>query len=693
MARVVEIDPKEDPQNMRYLGRVKIRVLHDQTGELGKTVKTLGIKDSDLLWAWPISSIQSASLSYRKIAELEEFETPFWIDAVGTSPTGIAVGTYVFGFYLDGHEGNIPVIFGTYHKDSMYPEPPTEQGHEFLQIRGPDGPTFEYQDVSALAKGWHEDKKRDTALDGGIAQSLEMKNVTAPGKGGQTLPKHPYLIGPQQLVKQPPSDYDTLWPHNTVHTTKSGHAIELDDTPGHERIHWWHRSGSYEEVSNGPAATNRDGLEKPWPDAMGPVDWLEPANNHDPSAPKASWSGRRVRKTTESEYNFVLGNKETYVGSSLKLEIAKNSTTGIGGNKVETTANNAYIAIGYYPRTANNDLSGLSARYQLLDIYEKDADKRDGVNKLPDNNKFNFYIDVANNMATSVGYVWDNSRELKTKEEKNWFLDVANNCSVTANNNYYLAVGVGHEKEREKQDTDQTNFYTDVVNNLAITVGYNPDNYRVVTATDKTNFYTDVANNLAITVGYDPDNYRAVTTTDKTNFYTDVANNLAITVGYTADNYRDITADDNKNWFLDVANNCSIATKNNYYLGVGVDHTNERQKQSSDASSLFIDVVGDMATNVEKNSVTRIKGNHTHKVLGNSRMTVNYSLDMAAMSLNISTLTGTKFNSDVTVGSQNANYNLYVNGSLGTSKGASGSFTTPTGRTVTVVNGIVTSIV
>jgi hypothetical protein len=633
MARVVEIDPKDDPQNMRYLGRVKIRILHDQTGELGKTVKTLGIKDSDLLWAWPISSIQSASLSYKKIVELEEFQTPFWIDAVGTSPTGIAVGTYVFGFYLDGHEGNIPVIFGTYHKDSIYPEPPTEPDHKFLQIRGPDGETFEYQDVSGLAKGWHEDKKRDIALDGGISQATEMKNVTAPGEGGQTLPKHPYLIGSQHLVKQPPSDYNTLWPHNTVHTTKSGHAIELDDTPGHERIHWWHRSGSYEEISNGPAETNRDSLEKPWPDSMGPEGWHEPANNHDPTAPKSSWSGRRVRKTTESEYNFVIGNKETYVGSSLKLEIAKNSTKGIGGNKVETTANNAYIAIGYYPRTANNDLNGLSARYQLLDIYDKDAEARDGINKLPDNNKFNFYIDVANNMATSVGYVWNNSRELKTTEEKNWFLDVANNCSVTANNNYYLAVGVGHEKEREKQNTDQTNFYTDVVNNLAITVGYNPDNYRAITSTD------------------------------------------------------------NKNWFLDVANNCSVATKNNYYLGVGVDHTNERQKQSSDASSMFIDVVGDMATNVEKNSVTRIKGNHTHKVIGNSRMTVNYSLDMVAMSLNISTLTGTKFNSDVTVGSQNAKYSLYVNGALGTSQGASDSFTTPTGRTVTVVNGIVTSIV
>ena len=31
MGRVVELDPTEDPQDKRYLGRVKVRVIHDQT--------------------------------------------------------------------------------------------------------------------------------------------------------------------------------------------------------------------------------------------------------------------------------------------------------------------------------------------------------------------------------------------------------------------------------------------------------------------------------------------------------------------------------------------------------------------------------------------------------------------------------------------------------------------------------------
>lgn len=39
----------------------------------------------------------------------------------------------------------------------------------------------------------------------------------------------------------------TEYPHNTVIETKSGHIIEIDDTPGNERIHVFHSSGSFYE--------------------------------------------------------------------------------------------------------------------------------------------------------------------------------------------------------------------------------------------------------------------------------------------------------------------------------------------------------------------------------------------------------------------------------------------------------------
>ena len=46
----------------------------------------------------------------------------------------------------------------------------------------------------------------------------------------------------------PGSGYGTQYPHNWVHETESGHAFELDDTPGNERVSLTHKSGSQVEM-------------------------------------------------------------------------------------------------------------------------------------------------------------------------------------------------------------------------------------------------------------------------------------------------------------------------------------------------------------------------------------------------------------------------------------------------------------
>lgn len=281
VGRVSDIkDPEE-------LGRVKIRIIHAQTGELGKKEDSYGLSDEDLLWAWPISAIQSASLNWRKVADdshpLEGFDVPKWIGAVGLSPTGIAQGTYVFGFYLDGMEQNIPLIFGTYHKKSVHPEPPSySKDYRMLQLEGPEEPQY-YSDVAPLATG------------------------------KQTLPKEPYTKG--QLVDEPESAYGTKYPYNLTYTTKSGHAIELDDTPGNERIHLWHKSGSYEEI-------NKD--------------------------------GRRVKKTIDDDYEIVMEdknilikkNKNEEVNGELVVRVDKDGTLIIGDNQKVQVGRNSNVSIG-----------------------------------------------------------------------------------------------------------------------------------------------------------------------------------------------------------------------------------------------------------------------------------------------------------------------------------------------------------
>tara|TARA_B100000470_G_scaffold137242_2_gene106380 strand:+ start:310 stop:2394 length:2085 start_codon:yes stop_codon:yes gene_type:complete len=56
--------------------------------------------------------------------------------------------------------------------------------------------------------------------------------------------------------QEPVSPYDAAYPYNHVHVSESGHVIEMDDTPTRERLHWWHRSGTYREI--GPLGTMVD---------------------------------------------------------------------------------------------------------------------------------------------------------------------------------------------------------------------------------------------------------------------------------------------------------------------------------------------------------------------------------------------------------------------------------------------------
>jgi len=98
--------------------------------------------------------------------------------------------------------------------------------------------------------------------------------------------------GEIKQIKQPPSAYAAVYPYNHVYESESGHLIEMDDTPGKERLHWYHRSGTFTEFH-----------------------------------PK----GIRVDKTNAHRYNMVSGNQETIIGGQEIKSISSDSTTKIGG--------------------------------------------------------------------------------------------------------------------------------------------------------------------------------------------------------------------------------------------------------------------------------------------------------------------------------------------------------------------------
>lgn len=111
---------------------------------------------------------------------------------LGVSPTGIDKGTNVIGFFVDGNAKQLPMIMGTFH---TIPEM-KEENHG----------------VAELARGLN--------------------------------------ISKETTGNEPPSSYGAEYPYNKVFSTSSGHIVEFDDTPSKERIHLFHKSGSYTEINS-----------------------------------------------------------------------------------------------------------------------------------------------------------------------------------------------------------------------------------------------------------------------------------------------------------------------------------------------------------------------------------------------------------------------------------------------------------
>lgn len=56
---------------------------------------------------------------------------------------------------------------------------------------------------------------------------------------------------------QSPIPYNSLYPFNHVIQTESGHVLEFDDTPNSERVHIYHKSGTFTEIDANGTQVNR----------------------------------------------------------------------------------------------------------------------------------------------------------------------------------------------------------------------------------------------------------------------------------------------------------------------------------------------------------------------------------------------------------------------------------------------------
>ena len=213
----------EDRHDPLEAGRLRVRVYGIHTPDKIKD-HYKGIPTDELFWAQPINKVQSAAMN-----------------GVGQTPLGAVESSMVFGFFLDGSLAQDPFILGTI--DGI-PVDPADPRVGFNDPNGvyPKAAYLNEPDVNRLARSAFSSSpslvNKIAGLISGIPTAVNsIANTGVPGSTDSLGPKW----------SEPAPSNSPRYPYNHVKETESGHIEEFDDTPGHERIHRSHRTGTYTE--------------------------------------------------------------------------------------------------------------------------------------------------------------------------------------------------------------------------------------------------------------------------------------------------------------------------------------------------------------------------------------------------------------------------------------------------------------
>ena len=276
----------EDRNDPLKLGRCRVRVLGYHTDNKSPT-SYYSIPTKSLPWATPMQPITSAAMN-----------------GIGTTPMGPVEGTWVFGFWRDGSNAQEPVIIGTvggkmdkdhkkdpskgfndpkgkYPRDELIGEPDTNRlarGIGALPVTLITSTTGAKNGENAVslknkrAKRNRGDPQEEgagiyaTGIPMGVAGDISTSipntvdgNLLVSGsyEGDANHYNHDYWNEPNPRyggTEDNDATYLTSverssqYPYNHVRMSESGHIEEWDDTKTAERLHRYHKAGTYEEI-------------------------------------------------------------------------------------------------------------------------------------------------------------------------------------------------------------------------------------------------------------------------------------------------------------------------------------------------------------------------------------------------------------------------------------------------------------
>jgi len=173
---------------------------------------------------------------------------------------------------------------------------------------------------------------------------------------------------------QPESAYRGAYPYNKVTQTESGHIIEIDDTPGAERLHIYHRSGTFIEIDNNGSMVKR---------AIGSSYEIIDRNGKIAIAGRADISvngacniyvGNDANIEVDGDTNITCHNDITaQAGGTFNLSAVEEFNIASGNVNIE-----AYNTMNYKAATLNmhssdnmHMLSNADIKVQAINLYDK----------------------------------------------------------------------------------------------------------------------------------------------------------------------------------------------------------------------------------------------------------------------------------------------------------------------------------
>jgi len=277
------IEDRADPEKA---GRVRVRCLGYHSADVQK------IPTEDLPWASVMMPVTAGGNS-----------------GIGFSPHFLIEGTWVVGFFRDPAKQE-PVIMGA------LPGKNTSETTNFTiaassKVGGYSGSsTSSAPPAAAESAGGFKDpnSKYPTELYIDIADTnllAQESAATHPSKEiKDTLDSWSTASGSAEQIAS--TQASAMYPTNHVFETESGHYVEFDDTAGNERIHLYHKMGTFIEIDS---------------------------------------SGNVVIKTVGNVTNITAGNMDTYVKGNYSISAGGNIDVYAGGNLTEKVDGNRKTTI------------------------------------------------------------------------------------------------------------------------------------------------------------------------------------------------------------------------------------------------------------------------------------------------------------------------------------------------------------